>query len=153
VATVKRAGAYHRAPNTARAWATTDLVTIAFFFLLWVGEYAMPQNNVRTQTIQFRVQDITFPHNGVPLPNTLPFLQLSNTQKNGERGATIHHTSCPTWFCLVKAMARRVTSIMAHEVVQTTPLSFVSPGIHVVASNITRLVHQAAVDTHLVAQG
>jgi hypothetical protein len=34
-----------------------------------------------------------------------------------------------------------------------TPLSFVSPGCHVVAANATALVHQAAIDTNLVAQG
>ena len=33
------------------------------------------------------------------------------------------------------------------------PLSFVSPGIHVLDSNVTRLVHQAAADMNLVAQG
>jgi hypothetical protein len=35
----------------------------------------------------------------------------------------------------------------------TTPLSFVSPGIHVVAANVTALVHQATTATNLVSQG
>jgi hypothetical protein len=67
-----------------------------------------------------------------------------DNQKNGQRGATIHHTACPGWFCPVKALARRV---------DTTPLSFVHTGLHVLASHITVLVHRAAIETNLVAQG
>jgi hypothetical protein len=48
VATVQRAGAFHQAPNTPLTRATADLVTVAFFFLLRVGEYAMPKANTRT---------------------------------------------------------------------------------------------------------
>jgi hypothetical protein len=100
--------------------------------------------------------------NGVVLPNTTPLNQLLqansvtlylDNQKNGQRGATIHHTACPSWFCPLKALARRIASIMAHGVLQATPLSFVSPGIHVVASNVTSLIHLTARDTHLIAQG
>jgi hypothetical protein len=40
--------------------------------------------------------------------------------------------------------------IMAQDVAQTTPLSLVSPGVHVLAANITALVHQAILDTNLV---
>jgi integrase len=35
----------------------------------------------------------------------------------------------------------------------TTPLSFVSPTLHVAAPNITALLHQAARDINLAAQG
>jgi hypothetical protein len=162
VTTVERAGSYYQAPNTARTRATADLVTIAFFFLLRVGEYAMPKRNVQTRTIQFRVQDVTFRKNGIVLPNTTPRLPLEqadsvtlylDNQKNGQRGATIHHTACPTWFCPVKALARRVANIMTFNVPQTTPLSLVSPGVHVLASNVTFLIHKAAIDTNLVQQG
>ena len=153
VATIERAAAYHRAPNSARTRATADLVTIAFFFLLRVGEYAMPRRNVQTRTAQFRIRDVlnTTPLHLLEQAESVT-LYLDN-QKNGNRGATIHHTACPNWFCPVKSLARRITSIMAHGVEETTPLSFISPGIHVVAANITRLVHQAAADTNLVAQG
>jgi hypothetical protein len=34
-----------------------------------------------------------------------------------------------------------------------TPLSFVSPGCHIVSANVTNLVHQASIDTNLVTQG
>jgi hypothetical protein len=60
VATVERAGAFYQAPNTPLTRAAADLVTIAFFFLLQVGEYAMPNTTTRTRTVQFRVQDVTF---------------------------------------------------------------------------------------------
>jgi hypothetical protein len=163
VATIERAGAYHTAPNTALTRATADLVTTAFFFLLRVGEYTMPKRNVRTRTVQFRVQDVTFRQaDGVVIPNTAPLHILAHAdsvtlwldnQKNGQRGATIHHTACGTWFCPVQALARRVASILTQGCAPTTPLSFVSPGSHVTASNITALVHQAANDTNLVAQG
>jgi hypothetical protein len=162
VITIERAGAYHQAPHDALTRATADLVTIAFFFLLRVGEYTMPRRNVRTRTEQFRVQDVTFRQNGLVLPNTTPFAQLVlaesvtlylDNQKNGQRGATIHHTACPSWFCPVKALARRVANIVAQGCEPLTPLSFVGPGIHVIAKNVNALVHRAAMETNLVAQG
>jgi hypothetical protein len=76
-----------------------------------------------------------------------------DNQKNGQRSATIHHTACPGWFCPVKALPRRVTSIIAQGCPSTTPLSFVSPGAHVVANNVATLVQYATTDTNLVAQG
>ena len=60
VNTVEAAGIQYQAPNDARTRAAADLVITAFFFLLRVGEYTMPQRNVRTRTVQFRVQDVTF---------------------------------------------------------------------------------------------
>jgi hypothetical protein len=115
VATVEWAGAYHQAPNAPLTRVTTDLVTTAFFFLLQVGEYTMPKKNIRTQTVQFRVQDVTFcREDGTVIPNSAPIHELSraasvtlwmDNQKNGQRGATIHHTACPGWFCPVKALS------------------------------------------------
>jgi hypothetical protein len=63
------------------------------------------------------------------------------------------HTTCPGWFCPVKALAHQVSSICSQGCPTTTPLSFVQPGLHVVASNVTDLVHHTAQDTNLVAQG
>jgi hypothetical protein len=143
--------------------ATADLVTIAFFFLLRVGEYTMPAASRSTRTVQFRTRDVTFRDAvGNIIPHTASLLQLSQSasvtlwldnQKNGQRGATIHHTACPSAFCPVKALVRRVSSILAQGCDPTTPLSFVGPGVHVTATNITRLIQQAARDTNLVAQG
>jgi hypothetical protein len=47
VGTVEHAGSYCTTPNTALTRATADLVTTTFFFLLRVGEYAMPRRSVR----------------------------------------------------------------------------------------------------------
>ena len=162
VATIEHAGAYHQAPHNALTRATADLTTIAFFFLLRVGEYTMPRRNVRTRTEQFRVQDVTFRRNDLVIPNTAPLDQLAlaesvtlylDNQKNGQRGATIYHTACPTWFCPFKALARRVSNIMSQGGASTTMLSHVGPGTHVVGKHINTLLHRAASKTNLVAQG
>jgi hypothetical protein len=162
VATVERAAAYYQAPHPPLVRATADLVTIAFFFLLRVGEYTMPRRNVRTRTEQFRIQDVIFRRNGLVMPNTDVLADLLSAdsvtlyidnQKNGQRGATIHHTACPTWFCPVKALARRVSSIVAQGCDLATPLSYVSPGLHVLSNNVIALVRHAALETNLVAQG
>jgi hypothetical protein len=117
---------------------------------------------VLTRTEQFRVQDVTFRRNGLVIPNTAPLDQLTlaepvtlylDNQKNGQRGATIYHTACPTWFCPVKALARRVSSIMAQGCPSTTALSHVGPGTHVISKNINTLIHRAALETKLVTQG
>jgi hypothetical protein len=122
----------------------------------------MPRRNVQTRTEQFRVQDVTFWHNGLVLPNTSPLAQLLlaesvtlylDNQKNGQRGATVHHTACPTWLCPVKALARRVASLVSQGCVPATPLSRVGPGIHVIAKNINALINRAALETNLIAQG
>jgi hypothetical protein len=95
---IERAGAYYQAPNTVLAHATANLVTIAFFFLLRVGEYAMPWHTIHTQTVRFSVQYITFQQSGIMSPNTMPLAQLAaaksvmlytNNQKNGQHGDTI----------------------------------------------------------------
>jgi hypothetical protein len=122
----------------------------------------MPKANTRTRTVQFRVQDVTFRQDGIVLPTTTPLPQLLLTdsvtlfmdnQKNGQRGAAIHHTACPGWFCPVKALARCVASICIQNCPASTPLSFVQPGCHVTAAHVTALVHQAVTDTNLLAQG
>jgi hypothetical protein len=163
VATVEHAAAYHQHPHPARTRATADLVATAFFFLLRVGEYTMPRRGTRTRTVQFRVQDVTFRQpDGTVIPNTAPLPEMLSAasvtlwldnQKNGQRGATIHHTACPSWFCPVKALARRVQAIVSQGCPDTAPLSYVSPGVHVLAADITALVHEAARATNLVAQG
>jgi hypothetical protein len=163
VATVEQASAYHLAPNAAREQVTADLISAAFFFLLRVGEYTMTSKEVRTRTVQFRVQDVKFQTAaGFAIPNTTPVAQLLqaesvtlwlDNQKNGQRGATIHHTACGSWFCPVQALARRVSHILLQGCPVSTPLSFVSPGVHVVASNVTSLIQHAAIETNLVAQG
>jgi hypothetical protein len=123
----------------------------------------LPPPGGRIRTVQFRIQDVKFrTADGTVIPNSAPVAVLQqaksvtlwlDNQKNGQRGATIHHTRCDADFCLVPALARRVSDILAQGCPPSTPLSFVSPGIHVVAANITTLVHHAATATNLVAHG
>jgi hypothetical protein len=132
ITTIGHAGAYHQAPHDVLTRATANLTNIAFFFLLHVGEYTMPRRNVRTRTKQLRVQDVTFRQNDLVIPNTSPLDQLAlaepvtlylDNQKNGQHRVTIYHTACPTWFCPVKVLARRVSIIMAQGCPSTTALS------------------------------
>jgi hypothetical protein len=39
---------------TLKEQVVADLISVAFFFLLQVGEYTMPTGNRRTRTVQFR---------------------------------------------------------------------------------------------------
>ena len=116
----------------------------------------MNDNWKPTRTVQFRLKDVTFwkqEGGAFPSPSHWPFgsgsisvaLWLDN-QKNGQRGATIHHTELvsSTWFCPVKAHARRVAFTAAHGMVASTPLSFVDHGRHVLASHVADLVNFSA---------
>jgi hypothetical protein len=94
---------------------------------------------------------------GFVISSTAPVARLlqaeSVTLWARQRGATIHHTACGSWFCPVQALARRVSQILLQGCPASTPLSFVSPGVRVVASNVTNLIQHAAIETNLVAQG
>ena len=83
---------------TPRDRAVANLIVIAFFFLLRVGEYTRPHDRVVTRTVQFRVCDVRLwqgqtllpPHNN---PSTLAAassvtLTVDN-QTNGQRGDTV----------------------------------------------------------------
>jgi integrase len=80
-------------------------------------------------------------------------LYLEN-QKNGQKGATIHHTAVlDSWFCPVKALARRVSDITEQGFGRATPLSCVSPGSHVISKHIVATVREAARITRLPDHG
>ena len=162
VDTIQYAAAHFREPHDALSRATADLVTVAFFFLLRVGEYTMPTKKTRTWTVQFRLKDVRFHHRGVLLPHTTPLALLlqadaatlyMDNQKNGQRGATIHHHAHQGWFCPVKALARRVSAITQQGFGPDTPLSQVSVGVHVLPHHVVKLVRLAARQTNLVARG
>jgi hypothetical protein len=132
VDTIMNAASSGAHPHLSKlAQATGDLVAIAFYFLLRVGEYTMPAANRRTRTVQFWCQDVRFWKNWSLLPHDGTLAQLLeadsvtmylDNQKNGDRGATIHHTCVPGWFCPVKALARRVYySIRSRGMPPSTP--------------------------------
>ena len=109
--------------------ATADLILIAFYYLLRVGEFTHPRKiqignkTVRaTRTKQFRVQDVGFFKNGKILPRRSPLylllqadsatLKISN-KKNGRMGQTIHQESSGPKGG-VAALARRIHHILTN---------------------------------------
>jgi hypothetical protein len=118
--------------------AVGDLTLIAFYYLLRVGEYTCKgvRNNTK-QTVQFRVQDVTFfsHFNGQlrQLPRDAPedlimsahsaTLTLDN-QKNGWKGVCIHQEhNGDSITCPVRALGRRVHHIRANSKHPATFLS------------------------------
>lgn len=113
--------------------ALADLINIAFYFLLRIGEYAYTPQKDRRRTQRFRVKDVilrrsnqTIIPNNAPLPVLLTAthatLRITN-QKNGWRGQCIHHycTGLPT--SPIKALARRVHHILTYTSDPNTCLS------------------------------
>ena len=98
--------AYTNINSTTKDKAIADLATIAFLYLLRVGEYTqdvtpkLDKSNARKQTVNFRVQDVGFFKNGTLLPRDSPLetlltsdaatLKITN-QKNGKKGDVVHH--------------------------------------------------------------
>jgi hypothetical protein len=90
--------------------AMADLVVIAFFFLLRVGEYTPPTTGRRTHTTQMRRKDMSFWKSGpggvlarLSHLSTLDDLLRADSvtiivdnQKNGQRDAVLHHVALPT---------------------------------------------------------
>ena len=106
------------------------LSTMAFFFLLRVGEYTKPkyckkngETKRATRTVQFTVNNIGFfkDNNILPRNSNLKTLLTADSctlkitnQKNGHMGQTIHQHATNTNFCPVKAAAHRVNHILSH---------------------------------------
>ena len=110
--------------------ASGCLASIAFYFLLRVGEYTKPRfvtrNNKKvraTRTIQFSVGNIGFFKDGKILPKTSPLevlltadaatLKISN-QKNGRMGDTIHQKATGKDGCPIQALAYRIHHILSN---------------------------------------
>ena len=109
---------------------TADLIIIAFYYLLRVGEYTKPkliQRNGKkvpaTRTKQFSVGNVGFFKNNAVLARTSALscllqadsctLKITN-QKNGRMGDTIHQRAVPGPLCPIKAVARRVHHILSN---------------------------------------
>ena len=148
-------------PGT-KAEAIADLATLAFFFLLRVGEYTMPSSSRKTRTVQFRVVDVTFYRKGFVIPLTQPLdslmaadgvaLCISN-QKNGTRGETIYHHALPgRRTCPVRAAARRVATVIAATGDVSQPLSrLATPDAH--ATHATAHMVRSAIRGAVTALG
>jgi hypothetical protein len=74
-------------------------------------------------------------------------------QKNGQKGATIHHTAVDCWFCPVRALACQVANLAAQGFDPTTPLSCISLGVHILSHIIVTTICKAARLTDLPAHG
>jgi len=103
--------------------AVTDLVTIAFFYLLRVGEYTCPGNPRDKRTIPIRICDVRLWRQGGLLPHSSTLATLltadsatfciANT-KNGTKGAVIHHDAFGGPICPIAALARRIANLRHH---------------------------------------
>ena len=153
---------FYKAKHTPVARAISDLLTIAFFFLLRPGEYTMPTSRTKTRTIQFRRQDVRFKAGSIlPHSSSLQTLREADAvrlyldnQKNGQRGATMHHTALPSPFCPIKALANRVHHL--HQLASANPelpISFVGLGSHVTSAMITLAVRESVVLSGLLNSG
>jgi hypothetical protein len=118
--------------------AVGDLTLIAFYYLLRVGEYTCKgTRNSSKQTVQFKLEDVTFfhSHNGSlqQLPrNTSAELIMSahsatlklDNQKNGWNGICIHQEhNGEALACPVRALGRQYLHIWKHA---SDPRTFLS---------------------------
>jgi hypothetical protein len=162
IPTIQTASSRYKPHHSPRNRAISDLTCMAFFFLLCVGEYTMPSPGTITRTVQFRLKDVCLWQQGTLLNNFAPRAELMaadavtlylENQKNGNKGATIHHTAVAGWFCPVKALIRRVSDIASQGLGNKTPLSCISPGSHVTSPLIVSTICKAAQLTRLTTHG
>jgi hypothetical protein len=133
----------HGKDGTMHSKAIGDLVLIAFYYLLRIGEYTIKgkRNNTK-QTVQFKLEDLWFfkknkagillclptnaPHSLILTADTA-MLKLDN-QKNRWKGVCVHQDAngepfnCPVW-----ALARRVIHLREHN---TDGKAFLSTFFH-----------------------
>ena len=121
----------HRPGTGPQQQAIGDLIVIAYYYLLRVGEYTTKlRRKKKKRTRQFRAKDVTFfrcnSHGDlVPLRRNATAseilsadaatLRISN-QKNGHAGACVHHSAIEdaTLVCPVRAVGRRYLHIREH---------------------------------------
>jgi hypothetical protein len=148
--------------------ATSDVITIMFYFLLRVGEITCPAANRVRRTVQFRRCDTTFwtkRADGalIRLPPDTPLAQLLladqvtlklSNQKNGARDATLHHESVEGNLCPVKAVARRFdASRRADPTNPAAMLCLIAPGRFVMAKHVSQVLQRAAFRTTIWLEG
>ncbi len=125
--------------GTLHAQAIGDLVLIAFYYLLCIGEYMVKGKHSNTkQKVQFKFKDVSFFKRNkagtlVCLPRDAPpslimmadsaTLKLDN-QKNGWKGMCVHQEANGEQFkCPVKALARCVLHLQDNRAMGKTLLS------------------------------
>jgi hypothetical protein len=93
IATIAHAAAAATSPDAPpKTKAVSDLITIAFFYLLRVGEYTFPRGSQLQRTQQFRCQDVRFWWAGALLPKTATLQQL--LRADGARVYSLNSVIC-----------------------------------------------------------
>jgi hypothetical protein len=155
--------------SSAKVQAICDMSTVAFYFLLRVGEYTAHRRKDRRRTKQFRVCDVTFydtHHNVIPTTSALTTLYTAakatmkiTNQKNGTRGTIISHDASGTTADPVRALARRVHHILQHpqcretDIISTYVTTTARGPRPLQAADINRMVKSAARALGLDAKG
>jgi hypothetical protein len=100
--------------------AAADLVIIAFFYLLQVGEYTTSAKKKPKRTIALRDQDVRLWQKGQLIPHSASLDLLLTVDsaticiahtKNGTKGAVVHHKAFGGPICVVAALARRIANM------------------------------------------
>jgi hypothetical protein len=148
--------------------ATSDVITIMFYFLLRVGEITCPEGTKVRRTVQFRRRDTKFwkktPDGRlVRLADDTPLAQLLEAdevtltltnQKNGTRDSTLHHERVPGTLCPVKAVARRYdASRRADPTNESAMLCLYSPQSFVLSRHVNQALKRAAFRTSIWLEG
>ena len=160
--------AHEGASGKPKEQALADLIVMAFFCLIRVGEYTLSARSRQTRTV-IRRKDLQFWHTlpdgrQARLDHRAPYLRLAqaaavtltlDNQKNGARDAMIHHYAVPdNPLCPVKAAARRFSQVRLlrpHD--PNTPLSLYSATAHVTGTLVRDTLRKAAFRTMLWLQG
>ena len=125
--------------GTSHTQAVGDLILIAFYYLLRIGEYTVKSKRSNTkQTVQFKLEDVTFYKKTKfgqlrCLPKNAPYelilsadsatLKLDN-QKNGWKGVCVHQeTNGEAVHCPIRALGRRVVHLRQQGAAKSTFLS------------------------------
>jgi len=146
-----------RQPHNLRKKAKADLINVAFYYLLRVGEYTKPHRKDKL-TVPFRVADVTFRRRNRIIPVDSPIEDLLQAdsatlcianQKNGQKGQTIHHEATYKLECPIKSLARRVHHVFKHSGSTSTPLYWVYEHPHkkpyyISPNDITKEVRRGA---------
>ena len=164
VSTVKKICKHYKFSDHHRAVA--DLCTIAFFYLLRVGEYTTPthQRQQEKRTTALRKCDIRLWHKRKLLPHTATLATLLTADsaticlaktKNGVKGAVVHHEAIGGALCPVAALARRINNIRGTS--QACPISMVfhhnKQPTRVSDRDITIAVRWGALNDNLLERG
>ena len=124
--------------SSTRLQTISDLASIAFYYLLRVGEYTRPRTTRKngrmvraTRTVQFTIGNIGFFKDGKILSRHSPLstlltatgatLKITN-QKNGRMGETVHHETVDVAHGPIQALARRVHHVLTNGGDETTTL-------------------------------